>query len=190
MARRATILTALVLCVCMASGAMAGDQAVIKKVTITPSAFDTASYVSGDVANKVNDSLWFNSPTFGMSKDVTAIVGKVLQTTFATGRTGVLSDTARFFLQTKVDHDSMTEWYTLWSSTLFPRNSFDTLDGWASLANATITVDTDSAETSLFDLYRVRMLWVVEEDTLRALDVSGIVTTPFTFLGYVIFREN
>jgi hypothetical protein len=124
-----------------------------------------------------------------MSKDVTAIVGKVLQTTFATGRTGVLSDTARFFLQTKVDHDSMTEWYTLWTSTKWAMASFDSAAGWARLADASISVPSDSS-SSFYDLYRVRMDWIVEEDSLRAEDASGIVSPYFRFTAYLIFREN
>jgi len=169
-------LVGLALC---APVAHAGQNSVIIqgiRFAMTPQ--DTTEFMAVD--SLVNDSMWYYTPTWRIEKDFNHILGQIVQTTADTATaTGLAADSVIFTLQTKINDDSADTWFTVWSSPLIPVASFDTSGGYARGAASVISIDADSMG-SCFDLWRMRVDYIAEEDSVLSA----------AYLGYGVWGDS
>jgi hypothetical protein len=179
MLRRATILTALVAVLCMASGAMAGDRVVVKKIDLQLANIDTANYLDG-AATLVNDSLTFYTSTFGVGIPWTQVVIRAM---VVTADTVFEDDTLGVALQHKVGDETDTIWWTNCTMTKKKEATLNTTPGVATFRGY------NDADSTVFDLYRFKVSLIVDIDSIRAHDQTGIVPLMAKYRFYAIFRQ-
>jgi len=180
-------MAALVLCF-MASGAMAGGNLML---SVKTPAYDTtnAELIAADSAGLTatyNDTVLYYSEPQAMSTGFTSIKGNILLRTRDTSTATMLfADSVILELQTKLAHDSATTWQTVWNSGIVLPATFDDND-------TSIVIPADSLP-SCFDYWRMKMTYIVEEDSITS-HCTLLKTTTLDpvedFVAYLIFGDG
>jgi hypothetical protein len=188
MTRRATILTALVAVLVMASGAMGqswrvrtgthNDGFVVKKITFEPGSIDTANYLDGEAA-LVNDSLIFTSPAFTIKQPWTVCQGRLF---YETQDTVSVLDSIGYILQSKFENQYDSTWWTLATCAKADEDLINT-----NPSTADLKVYWDADSLGVGDYYRIQVALMAEEAQWRAEDVSGIIQFNAKYHWYLMF---
>lgn len=182
MIRRALIGAALVAVMFAASGASGqvfGGTAVVKKIAMDMKFIDTANYLDGAAA-LVNDSLIFYSQTFGVSKDWTRCVARLL---VVSGDTVFAADTIGFAIQSKMDTPYDSTWWTLATMTKKSEATIHSAPG-----TSTIRAYSDADTVGVADLYRIKLAIMAAQDSTRKHDQTGILPLNAKYLIYLLFN--
>lgn len=152
-----------------------------ERVTFTMSQIDTADYVSLDVANKVNDSIGPFTAEFNIPQDASDIVIRLLRTTADTvfAKDSIVAD-----FQTKFASNYDSAWFRVGASTKCAESVLNTAGG-----SARIFVPADSVR-SFGEVGRLRFWIVVEEDTIRAHDQTGLIPLNASYQAEIKFKRK
>jgi hypothetical protein len=169
MQRRATILTALVAVLVMASGAMAGDKFFVKTTNLSfPANIDSSVFC--DTAT---------SRTFGVDREYSEIVGKIYRVTVDTIFD---KDSVSFSLEAKVDDDYDSTWYTIWA-TAAPLED-DNVGG----VQTTINVQMADSSASIWNEFRWNFIFHCDDDSTG--DHGATFDWPAEYRAKAIFRKR
>lgn len=193
MRSRATILlTALVLCLGMASGAKSENWKVsrvqdksgfaVLKVTFEPGDVDTANHVGLDVATKVNDSLMFYSPGFTVPQPWTICAVRCF---WETQDAVTTSDTIGYDLQWKFSDSHDSTWNTAASCAKADEDLINT-----NPATADLKAYAHADSVWIGDYLRLKVALIAEEATWRGADVSGILEFNAKYGFYLMFVDK
>lgn len=177
--RRRTLILALLIALGVSSGAF--GQPLSRVIPIDLHDIDTADFVSGDVATKVNDSILFTTMSFGIPANTSRIITRLVRVTPDTVMDGG-GDSVLYDIQTKFDNTYDSTWMRVGGSVLVAESAINTTGG-----SPRVIVPVDSLG-SFGDIARVRFWYVTEEDSLRAHDQTGTVPLNGTYKLLVNFK--